>query len=340
MMLARFVAGALAFRALVEPAASSTELARNLYEEGAACREHNDYTCAIERWQRAYQSVPPDPEFAALRARLLFDLADAHARAYSADGDIAHLRRAVLLLQQYAADGGEGRALADEKLRALLSALHAHERAPAPRPPPPVADPPANTLTPPPEPGPAERLRQRALGTAQGLLPLGAVIAGSAVIIDGALIAIAANSIKRDPPARIDATLAIPYAMLLLSGAVLALGTRSLAHYRALRELDAGSAPRRFPPPWRRRAWALLAVGVVVAAVTAPVGASLANDGEWVAGHAVAHSGFFLSSGALLVGATMLAYRSSYESIRPPHALTLAPLATAGRFGLTLAGSF
>ena len=78
--------------------------AQRLYNEGRARYETLDYTGAIELWTRAYSMVPESDEGRAIRAALVYNIAQAQEKAFDVDHDVVHLRQAKGLLERYLAD--------------------------------------------------------------------------------------------------------------------------------------------------------------------------------------------------------------------------------------------
>lgn len=102
------------------------------YREGERLFQASDYGGAIERWTRAYASLPDLPDYAAYRGRVLFELAEAHLRAYEGDRDLAHVRRAEQLYTEYrrfiALEDEATAALLTNKRAAVLEILEAARR--------------------------------------------------------------------------------------------------------------------------------------------------------------------------------------------------------------------
>ncbi len=78
--------------------------AERLYNEGRARYETLDYTGAIELWTQAYSMVPESDEGRAIRAALVYNIAQAQEKAFDVDHDVVHLRQAKGLLERYLAD--------------------------------------------------------------------------------------------------------------------------------------------------------------------------------------------------------------------------------------------
>ncbi|MCA9660268.1 MAG: hypothetical protein KC486_18135, partial [Myxococcales bacterium] len=83
-----------------EPADPLVE-ARDLYERGTAKFETADYAGAIELWTDAYARVPATAELSEVKTLILYNLATAREKAYEVDGDLAHLRKALILLDGF-----------------------------------------------------------------------------------------------------------------------------------------------------------------------------------------------------------------------------------------------
>lgn len=91
-----------------EPVDASTsdnplDRAKQLYDRGKNRFDTADYGRAIELWTEAYGALPDTPDAAPIKAALIYNIATARERAYAIDDDVTHLRRAVILLEQYSA---------------------------------------------------------------------------------------------------------------------------------------------------------------------------------------------------------------------------------------------
>ena len=73
--------------------------ARAMFERGRAKYDTFDYEGAIDLWQQAMQKVPESQ--AGVRNAMVYNIALAQEKAYDVDKDVAHLRQAVLLLEQW-----------------------------------------------------------------------------------------------------------------------------------------------------------------------------------------------------------------------------------------------
>lgn len=81
--------------------APEVDEAKTLFDEGAIKFETADYAGAIELWTKAYGLVPSLPEYAAVKATLIANLATARERAYAVDHAISHLNQAKILIESY-----------------------------------------------------------------------------------------------------------------------------------------------------------------------------------------------------------------------------------------------
>ena len=129
----------------------------SLINDGQVLFDTADFIGAIDRWTRAYATLPGAPDILTARNLLTYQIAQAHIEAHAIDGQPTHLRKAERLLSRYI----EG--LAPEEAEARLSAEELREDlrqriatapppvviAEAPPPPPPRVDAPrrSNRLT-------------------------------------------------------------------------------------------------------------------------------------------------------------------------------------------------
>ncbi len=83
------------------PADEEAQLAeaREMFERGRSKYDTFDYEGAIDVWQQAMAKVPPSQ--AGVRNAMVYNIALAQEKAYDVDKDVAHLRQAVLLLEQW-----------------------------------------------------------------------------------------------------------------------------------------------------------------------------------------------------------------------------------------------
>ncbi len=73
--------------------------AREMFERGRSKYDTFDYEGAIDVWQQAYAKVPESQ--AGVRNAMVYNIALAQEKAFDVDKDVAHLRQAVLLLEQW-----------------------------------------------------------------------------------------------------------------------------------------------------------------------------------------------------------------------------------------------
>lgn len=112
--------------------------ARALYDSGEARFATADFLGAIEDWTEAFKIVPDSTDAARIKALLIYNIATARERAHEVTGDVAHLRQAKILLEDYAASipalFGDTPAAADERgkvterLNTITRAIEAADR--------------------------------------------------------------------------------------------------------------------------------------------------------------------------------------------------------------------
>jgi tetratricopeptide (TPR) repeat protein len=78
--------------------------AEALYQKGKGEFETADYAAAIETWTKAYTMLPSTHESARVKVLLLYDIATARELAFDVDGEVAHLRQAKILLENFDAN--------------------------------------------------------------------------------------------------------------------------------------------------------------------------------------------------------------------------------------------
>ena len=193
--------------------------ARDLYTRGKGQFDTANYTAAIELWTEAYTTLPDSPEYARIKALLIYNIASAREKAYEIDRDLTQLRQARVLLQSYAdaipqlyGETEEGLEEA-QKVEARIASLDesirlAEVEAVAP---PPTTDQPVTRPTPvaPPEEGlapvtPAPDPLARGMLAAGGTF-VGLGAAGLATMIAGLVIGDGANDIDEIDPDDIEA---------------------------------------------------------------------------------------------------------------------------------------
>ncbi|MCA9685682.1 MAG: hypothetical protein KC457_26130, partial [Myxococcales bacterium] len=174
--------------------ASDTSEAEGMFRRGQAKYETADYRGAVELWTEAYALVDPIPENAGIKALLLYNLAQAHVKAYELYAEPIHLKQALMLLQSFETsidvlyEDETARAEEHEKVaakiaevQAAITAVEEAEKADKTEdPPPPVAPPPQDRSDV--KPGVALLAAGgtlTAIGAAFGGLALGGMVVGS-----------------------------------------------------------------------------------------------------------------------------------------------------------------
>lgn len=99
--------------------------AKGLYKEGEIKFQTADYEEALALWKRAYALLPDGEETRAIRHALVYNIAEAHSRAYDVTRNPAHLRKAKILLENYRA---EHRALYGDEPEAVKERTEADDR--------------------------------------------------------------------------------------------------------------------------------------------------------------------------------------------------------------------
>lgn len=305
-------------------APDDAELARALYEEGQVCYLRGAYPCAIERWQQAYEHVIGRSELAAIRTRLLFDLAGAHVHQHAVDRDLTRLRRADLLLAQYlreTAEDAESQQLAAARRAEVAARLRDAELL-AERPPPPTG---AAAMQP--IHRQARVQRQLAYGFA------GVFTAASLIVF----------------PFLYDNTryAAIAPGVVLASDGLFAAGTVHLAREHVFRDRWLGRPPRVFSRRWTAGGGVLLGLGL--AGVLALGVSAAANDAEffdapsWGGSSWVGSLGLTFTAAMLVSGTGLLTYRGAYlaaQRKRGGASLSLTPWLDRRAVGLGVAAVF
>lgn len=192
-----------------EPAPSTTEQAEAKFREGQTKYETADYDAAILLWTDAYGLVESSPENAAIKALLIFNLAQAHVKAFELHEDTLHLKKARALLESYRSSlellYADEAARADEsaKIDATLADISAKLDAaeqPEPEPQPEQPPPPPQVDTPPANPSPGNPL----LFAGVGITVLGVAMGGVGLGL-GAAWASGANDLSGLDPSDLDA---------------------------------------------------------------------------------------------------------------------------------------
>jgi hypothetical protein len=78
--------------------------AKRLYKEGEIKFQTADYEEALTLWKNAFAMLPDGDENRAIRHALVYNIAEAHSRAYEVSRNPTHLRKAKILLENYRAD--------------------------------------------------------------------------------------------------------------------------------------------------------------------------------------------------------------------------------------------
>lgn len=78
--------------------------AKSLYKQGEVKFQTADYEDALALWKKAFAILPDGDEHRAIRHALVYNIAEAHSRAYEVSRNPTHLRKAKILLENYRAD--------------------------------------------------------------------------------------------------------------------------------------------------------------------------------------------------------------------------------------------
>ena len=183
------------------PASAPQESPEAIFRRGQAKYETADYNGAIELWTEAYGLLPSTPENAAIKALLIYNLAQAHVKAFELDDDAIHLKQAQQLLTSFRAsleglyedeaEREQEQLVVDGKLAELEARLAELEAESNSRPVPP----PAVDRKMPIPPDPAQQRRQRALIISGGTLT-GLGVVGGVIAITGGVMASQANDLS------------------------------------------------------------------------------------------------------------------------------------------------
>jgi hypothetical protein len=188
------------------PAESSSNAeAEAMFRKGQAKYETADFNGAIDLWTEAYSLVESTPETASIKALLLYNLAQAHVKAYELDEDDIHLKQAQQLLQSFRANISllyEDEAQREEETKKVDESLAEIEtmlaKATPPEDEPPEDEPPPPDVEPEPEPQPEGGRKAR---TGKSLMIEGGIFLGGGVVfgalaIVGAVMGSGANDIS------------------------------------------------------------------------------------------------------------------------------------------------
>src|SRR5690606_29106600 len=99
--------------------------AKALYKEGEIKFQTADYEEALALWKKAFAILPDGDEHRAIRHALVYNIAEAHSRAYEISRNPTHLRKAKILLENYRADH---RALYGDEPEAVKERAEVDER--------------------------------------------------------------------------------------------------------------------------------------------------------------------------------------------------------------------
>lgn len=197
------------------PESSANAEAETMFRRGQAKYETADYNGAIELWTEAYSLVDSTPETASIKALLLYNLAQAHVKAYELDEDVVHLKQAQQLLQSFRnnlellyedkAQLDDETKKVDERLAEIEQMLAAAKPAPEPedQEEPRPDEPPPPEIEPEPE-GPTDTRPGKPLIITGGVL-LGLGVGAGVVAIAGAVLGSGANDIADLDPSDVDA---------------------------------------------------------------------------------------------------------------------------------------
>lgn len=170
--------------------------AQELYDRGKVKFDTTHYDEAIDLWTQAYGILSDTPENAPIKAAIIFNLATAQERAFAIDKDVTHLRRALVLMEQYARsipdlydDGEEAEqetARIEERLAEVRAKLEeAEATGDVPPETTPTDDPPRDPTPPQDRPPPDGKARAFVIAgatlTGVGVLGLGVMAGGLAI---------------------------------------------------------------------------------------------------------------------------------------------------------------
>ncbi len=99
--------------------------AKRLYKEGEVKFQTADYEDALVLWKKAFALLPDGEDTRAIRHALVYNIAEAHRRAYEVTRNPTHLRKAKILLENYRADH---RALYGDEPEAVKERSEADDR--------------------------------------------------------------------------------------------------------------------------------------------------------------------------------------------------------------------
>jgi tetratricopeptide (TPR) repeat protein len=203
---ASFVPATALASTVAAPGESSANAdAEVMFRRGQAKYETADYAGAIDLWTEAYALVESTPETASIKALLLYNLAQAHVKAYELDDDAIHLKQAQQLLSSFRnnltllyedkAQLEEETKKVDERL-AEIEAMLAAAKPTQDEPPPPELEPPPPDVEPEPvvDDTASDARPGKPLMIAGGVM-LGLGVGGGVIGIVGAALGSGANDI-------------------------------------------------------------------------------------------------------------------------------------------------
>lgn len=186
-------------------------VARELYDRGTAKFETADYEGAIDLWTDAYARLPTSADTLDIKILILYNLATAREKAFEVDGEVSHLRQALVLLEGFEKSipsiYGEGEAADAEAARVAerKAAIQAQIEAATAKPDPGPKDPGPTGPTVP--TGPTEPKEQAPPGRSQVILGatfIGVGVAGLGLMTTGLVLGSQANDLSGLDPADID----------------------------------------------------------------------------------------------------------------------------------------
>lgn len=78
--------------------------ARDLYKQGEISFQTGEFNAALSLWKRAFAILPDGDDTRAIRHALVYNIAEAHSRAYEVSRNPTHLRTAKVMLETYRKD--------------------------------------------------------------------------------------------------------------------------------------------------------------------------------------------------------------------------------------------
>ncbi|WP_146155255.1 hypothetical protein, partial [Enhygromyxa salina] len=84
-----------------DPAADPLAEAKALNKEAEIKYQTAEYEAALALWKRAFAILPDTEDTRTIRNALVYNIAEAHSRAYEVSRNPTHLRKAKILLESY-----------------------------------------------------------------------------------------------------------------------------------------------------------------------------------------------------------------------------------------------